>query len=104
MKFGYFCNTTNWNKKPYSQILEETRDITIYCDQNKLHQLNHKIIQTYGQTNYSNLVWKSRNSINIDKESADKLFKLLEILEDNDDVKCVHSNFDFSENVMAELG
>ena len=27
MKFGYFCNTTNWNKKPYSKILEEAREI-----------------------------------------------------------------------------
>ena len=32
MKFGYFCNTTNWNKKPYSQILDEAREITTYCD------------------------------------------------------------------------
>ena len=34
MKFGYFCNTTNWNKKTYSQILQETREITEYCDNN----------------------------------------------------------------------
>ena len=75
----------------------------IYCDQNKLHQLNDKIIKTYGQTNYSNLIWKSKNSINIDKETADKLFKLLEILEDNDDVQGVSSNFEVDENVMSSL-
>ena len=27
MKFGYFCNTTNWNHKPYNQLLDETKDI-----------------------------------------------------------------------------
>ena len=75
----------------------------IYCDQNKLHQLNDKIIKTYGQTNYSNLIWKSKNSVNIDKETADKLFKLLEILEDNDDVQGVSSNFEVDENVMSSL-
>ena len=49
MKFGYFCNTTNWNKKSYSQILEEAREITIYCDQNNWnsiwyteHHFNHE--------------------------------------------------------------
>ena len=36
MKFGYFCNTTNWNKKPYSPIIDETREITEYRDQKKL--------------------------------------------------------------------
>ena len=75
----------------------------IYCDQNKLHELNEKIIKEYGNTNYSNLIWKSKNTINIDKESADKLFKLLEILEDNDDVQVVSSNFEVDEAVMKSL-
>ena len=75
----------------------------IYCDQNILHNLNDKIIKNYGQTNYSNLIWKSKNSINIDKETADKLFKLLEILEDNDDVQVVSSNFEVDEDVMSSL-
>ena len=35
MKFGYFCNTTNWTHKPYYKLLDETREITEYCDQNK---------------------------------------------------------------------
>ena len=35
MKFGYFCNSTNWNnQKKYTQILEEIREISVYCDQN----------------------------------------------------------------------
>ena len=36
MKFGYFCNTTNWDHKPYNQLLNETKEITTYCDENKL--------------------------------------------------------------------
>jgi len=27
MKIGYFCNTTNWKKKPYTEILNNARDI-----------------------------------------------------------------------------
>ena len=49
MKIGYFCNTTNWEKKPYTQILEEVRDIAIYCDKKKWesiwfteHHFNHE--------------------------------------------------------------
>ena len=49
MKFGYFCNTTNWNKKPYAEILDDARDITTYCDQNNWnsiwfteHHFNHE--------------------------------------------------------------
>ncbi len=75
----------------------------IYCDQNHLHQLNDKLNKTYGQTNYSNLIWKCKSTINISKETADKLFKLLEILEDNDDVQGVSSNFEVDEAVMSSL-
>ena len=49
MKFGYFCNTTNWNKKSYTQLLDETREIAEYCDQNNWdsiwyteHHFNHE--------------------------------------------------------------
>ena len=38
MKFGYFCNTTNWNHKPYDQLLKETQEITTYCDENNWTQ------------------------------------------------------------------
>ena len=75
----------------------------IFCEQNQLHLLNDKINKTFGQTNYSNLVWKSKNTINIERESAIKLFKLLEILEDNDDVQGVSSNFEVDEAVMSSL-
>tara|TARA_A100001015_G_scaffold285619_1_gene353390 strand:+ start:601 stop:1770 length:1170 start_codon:yes stop_codon:yes gene_type:complete len=49
MKFGYFCNTTNWTHKPYDKLLDETREITKYCDNNKWnsiwyteHHFNHE--------------------------------------------------------------
>ena len=75
----------------------------IYCEQNKLQNLNDIISKRFGQTNNANLIWKSKNTVNINKESADKLFKLLEILEDNDDVQSVSSNFEVDEAVMSSL-
>ena len=49
MKFGYFCNTTNWKHKPFNQLLEEAREISIFCDENNWdsiwfteHHFNHE--------------------------------------------------------------
>ena len=39
MNFGYFCNTTNIKKKPYTQLIEETREIAFYCDQNNWNSI-----------------------------------------------------------------
>ena len=49
MKIGYFCNITNWEKKPYTEILDNAREIAIYCDKNSWnsiwfteHHFNHE--------------------------------------------------------------
>ena len=52
----------------------------IYCNQDELHNLNEKILKKFGQTNSSELIWKSENNINVEKEVAEKLFKLLNVL------------------------
>ena len=75
----------------------------IYCDQNELHNLNEKIVKKFGQTNSSELIWKSENSINVEKEAAKKLFILLNILEENDDVQVVSSNFEVSDEILSSL-
>ena len=49
MKFGYSCNTTNWKHKPFNQLLEEAREISVFCDENNWdsiwfteHHFNHE--------------------------------------------------------------
>jgi YebC/PmpR family DNA-binding regulatory protein len=44
------------------------------------------------------------NTVTVDAETARKLFKLIEALEDNDDVQKVHANFDVPEDVLAAMG
>ena len=75
----------------------------IYCNQDELHNLNEKILKKFGQTNSSELIWKSENNINVEKEVAEKLFKLLNILEENDDVQVVSSNFEVSDEILSSL-
>ena len=75
----------------------------IYCDQNNLHTLNEQIIEKFGDTNSFELTWKSENNINVEEETAEKLFKLLNVLEDNEDVQSVSSNFEVSDEVLQTL-
>jgi alkanesulfonate monooxygenase SsuD/methylene tetrahydromethanopterin reductase-like flavin-dependent oxidoreductase (luciferase family) len=53
MRFGYFCNSTNWTHKPFHELLDDIREITEYCDQNKWnsiwfteHHFNHEGMET----------------------------------------------------------
>lgn len=45
-----------------------------------------------------------QNEIEVDAETGRKLMRLVDALEDNDDVQNVHANFDLPDELLAELG
>ena len=49
------------------------------------------------------LFWFWENNIDVNKDIAEQLFKLLNTLEDNDDVQNISSNFEVSEEVLHKL-
>lgn len=59
--------------------------------------------KTFGPPNSAKLAWRPQNVTPIEAPAAATLFKLLEILDEHDDVQTVYSNFDVSDEVMAEL-
>lgn len=50
----------------------------------------------------ASLQWIAKNTININGENAEKLMKLIEGLEDCDDVQNVYSNADFDEEFLKQ--
>ena len=43
------------------------------------------------------------NKVELDADGAGKLFRLVDVLEDLDDVQNIFANFDVPDDVMAEL-
>ena len=51
------------------------------------------------------LIWNPQTRMVIDdNKNAEQVIKLIDLLEEDDDVQSVHSNFEISENVLTELG
>ena len=48
--------------------------------------------------------WIPTMTVPLDADGARKAFKLIDALEDSDDVQNVYANFDVDDEVMAELG
>ena len=57
----------------------------------------------FGPAEAARLAWRPKNATAVDDETAATLFKLLEVLEDSDDVQNVYANFDVGEEVLARL-
>jgi YebC/PmpR family DNA-binding regulatory protein len=56
-----------------------------------------------GESETTRLVWRPQTTTELDLETAQKLVRLVEALEDDDDIQAVTANFDVSDDVMAEL-
>lgn len=61
------------------------------------------LTQSYTDIGESKLVWRPQNTIAVDEDAAQKIFKLIDTLEDNDDVQNVYCNFEVSDEIMAKL-
>jgi YebC/PmpR family DNA-binding regulatory protein len=66
-------------------------------------QLRDKLEAKFSAPLEARLVWRPTNNVPVDGENAEKLLKLIEALEDNDDVQTVSANYDVSEDVLARL-
>lgn len=58
----------------------------------------------FGEPKKAALVWRAQNQISVDDEAGEKILKLLDSLDDNDDVQNVYSNAEFSDTLMAKMG
>ncbi|MEO0911417.1 MAG: YebC/PmpR family DNA-binding transcriptional regulator [Pseudomonadota bacterium] len=75
----------------------------IYCESTDLNDVSSALESSLGESETTKLIWKPQNTTPLDLEGAQKLMRLIEALEDDDDVQTVTANFDISEDVMAQL-
>jgi YebC/PmpR family DNA-binding regulatory protein len=57
----------------------------------------------FGPAREAKLQWLPLNTVPVDGDAADSLLKLIDVLEDNDDVQVVFGNFEFSDETLAKL-
>src|SRR5919109_2902092 len=57
----------------------------------------------FGAAREAKLQWRPLNTIPVEGDAADSLLKLIDVLEDNDDVQVVSANFEISDDTLAKL-
>lgn len=79
-------------------ISEESYEI--YCDPTSLHSLGESLEGMFGESKLMKIIWKPENNIEIDQETYAKLERLLEALDDNEDVQDIYFNFDIPDEFL----
>ena len=73
----------------------------IYCQPSDLHSLGEKLEKKFGDANLMKIIWKPENNIVIDQDAFTKIDRLIELLDDNDDVQDIYFNFDIPDDFIS---
>ena len=75
----------------------------VWCADTDLNAVSTALEEALGEAESTKLVWRPQNTTELDLDGMQSLMKLIEALEDDDDVQNVTANFEASDEVMAQL-
>ncbi len=75
----------------------------ITCAPERLNDVREALEARLGPPESARIIWKPQNTIQLDEAQAASLFKLLELLDESDDVQSVSANFEVSDDIMKKL-
>jgi len=75
----------------------------IYCADTDLSEVSTALETELGESESTKLIWKPTTTTELDLEGAQKLMRLIEVLEDDDDVQRVTANFEVPDAVLEQL-
>ena len=75
----------------------------IWCEFTDVGDVSTALEAALGESESTKLVWKPQTTTELDLDGMQKLMKLIDALEDDDDVQTVTANFEASDEVMEQL-
>ena len=75
----------------------------VICDPAAFSDVRDALEAALGEPERAALNWRPQNTIDVDADKATTILKLIDALEDNDDVQKAYANFDISEELMESL-
>ncbi len=76
---------------------------TIWCADSDLNEVSNALEAALGESEATRLAFRPLTTTEMDLENMQKLMKLIDALEDDDDVQRVTTNFEASDEVMDQL-
>jgi YebC/PmpR family DNA-binding regulatory protein len=68
-----------------------------------LHEVAKALEAKFGEPRKTAMLWKPQNTVSVDDESGEKVLKLIEALDDSEDVQNVYANFEVSDALVQKM-
>ena len=77
---------------------------TIWTGMDGMHEVARALETSLGEPESVKLAWKPNLTVDVARDDAETLLKLIDALEDDDDVQAVWGNYEVSDDVMEQIG
>jgi len=75
----------------------------VFCVPESLHAVNAGLEAALGPSQSAKLIWKPQNNVPVDEAAAATLLKLLNALDDSEDVQTISTNFEIADDILERL-
>jgi len=75
----------------------------VYTTNDSLRDVAKALEAKFGEPRKAALTWKPQNTVPVDDEQGEKVLKLIDALNDQDDVQHVYANFEVSDALMQKM-
>ena len=76
----------------------------IWTAQGDLHEVAKALTPVLGESEGAKLAWRPQTIVTLNEGDATQLLKLIDVLDDDDDVQTVWGNYEVPDDVMERLG
>ena len=84
-------------------VVSDDSGHTVICAFESIGEVSSALARKFGEATSVKIVWKPQTMAPVDQEKAESLMKLVDALDEDDDVQVVFSNADIPDDVMAKL-
>src|SRR6185312_15793719 len=75
----------------------------IFTTPESLRDVGKVLEAKFGEPRKASMLWKPQNTFFVDDDTAEKLLKMIEALDESDDVQNVYANFEMSDALMQKM-
>ena len=75
----------------------------VFCKKENFNDVRTSIESKIKDLSFAGIIWKAKNLVPVNKETFEKIIDFIDLLEDDEDVQNVYTNFDVDEKIIKEM-
>jgi len=85
-------------------VVHEEDEHVVYTVREDLADVANTLEDSLGEASSTKMIWRPQTTIELDEDKAGTLIKLLDALDDCDDVQSFYGNYEIDDDVMDRIG